>query len=197
MKQNISILALSSRKHDPYFPTTWIGMDGAAKVFWTSNFTKWLPQKVYKGFEEDNQLEDNEIKLTLSTLKPLHASWVCEIYSYLTSSKCKRLIGNDRRRAGIVETLGNDSSKLPTPDSFHSIDVLIGQVDSFISFWQKMHHECAHLFILMTYKDMKNCSVNQAKKKSGSIHIFSRNFLNYLKKILMRKLSSVYYNQYS
>ena len=57
-------------------------------------------------------------------LKPLHASWVVDLYNYLTTTKGKVVIENDWKKSGITEAIEGGYSKLQPLDTFESIDPL-------------------------------------------------------------------------
>ena len=69
-------------------------VNGAAKDFLKTKFTEWFAKKIDEGLQEVKELEDIEVKFGLTTLKPLHASWICNLYDYLTSSKGEVIIKN-------------------------------------------------------------------------------------------------------
>ena len=50
-------------------------------------FTKCYSQEIWKELESEKELNDIDIKLTLTIVKPLHASWLTNLYDYLTSQK--------------------------------------------------------------------------------------------------------------
>ena len=57
-------------------------------------------------------------------LKPLHASWVVDLYNCLTTTKGKVTIKNCWKKAGITEAIKGGYSKLKPSDPFESIDSL-------------------------------------------------------------------------
>ena len=62
-------------------------------------------------------------------LKPLHASWVCELYNYLTSSEGKPINENGWRRAGITSAVENGYASLPPLDPFESLDPMLTETN--------------------------------------------------------------------
>ena len=80
--------------YDSYFQPLDLTVNGAAKDFLKTKFTEWFAKKIDEGLQEGKELEDIEVKFGLTTLKPLHASWVCNLYDYLTSSKGEVIIKN-------------------------------------------------------------------------------------------------------
>ena len=69
-------------------------VNSSAKAFLKKKFTEWFSQKIEEGLSEGKDLEDIDIPLTLSVLKPSHASWVVDLYNYLTTTKGKVVIEN-------------------------------------------------------------------------------------------------------
>ena len=69
-------------------------VNGGAKKFLQAKLTKRFAKKIDEGLKEGKELEDIEVKFRLTTLKPLHASWVCELYDCLTSNKGEAIIRN-------------------------------------------------------------------------------------------------------
>ena len=60
-------------------------------------------------------------------LKPFHASWVVDLYNYLTTTKGKVVIKNGWKKAGITEEIKGGFSKLQPLDPFESIDPLMSK----------------------------------------------------------------------
>ena len=56
-------------------------VNGSAKSFMKKKFTEWYSSEITKALDNDVQLEDIEIKLRLSILKPLHAEWLVDLYN--------------------------------------------------------------------------------------------------------------------
>ena len=69
-------------------------VNGSTKAFLKAKFTEWFSQKIEEGLSEGKNLEDIDIPLTLSMLKPLHTSWVVDLYNYLTATKGKVVMEN-------------------------------------------------------------------------------------------------------
>ena len=65
-------------------------VNGAAKAYMKRRFTEWYSKEIWKELEAGKDLDDIDIKLTLTILKPLHARWLGDLYDYLTSSKGQR-----------------------------------------------------------------------------------------------------------
>ena len=97
-------------------------VNGSAKAFLTAKFTEWFSQKIGESLSEGKDLGDIDILLILSVLKPLHASWVVDLYKYLTTTKDKVVIENSWKKSGITEAIEGGYSKLQPLDPFELID---------------------------------------------------------------------------
>ena len=79
---------------------------------------------IAKQLDSGKPMDEIEVKLQLSTLKPLHAQWIVDIYNYLTSEKGQEVIANGWRSAGITEAISVRSQGLSSLDPFQSIHPL-------------------------------------------------------------------------
>jgi hypothetical protein len=64
------------------------------------------------------ELKGVVVKLRLSTLKPLHAGCVIDIYNEMTSSKGVELVKSGWRASGIQDAVSLGLEKLPSIDPF-------------------------------------------------------------------------------
>ena len=87
-------------------------------------FTEWYSQGIWKELESGQELNYIDTKLTLTILKPLHASWLADLYNYLTSQKRAEIIFNGRESFGITEAIAKDTKDLENLDPFVSVDAL-------------------------------------------------------------------------
>ena len=69
------------------------------KAFLKAKFTERFSQKIEEGLNEGKDLEDIDITLTLSLLKPFHESWVIDMYNYLKTTKGKVVIKNGWKKS--------------------------------------------------------------------------------------------------
>ena len=92
-----------------------------AKRLVAKKFNSWYSQQICDELESGKPLEEIDIKVRLSTLKPLHAACVVDFYNYITSAEAKEIVINDWKSAGIYEALKHGSKNLPNMDSFHNI----------------------------------------------------------------------------
>ena len=101
-------------------------VDGSAKRSIAKKFSSWYSQQIFDELESGKPLEEINIKLHHSTLKPLHAAWAVDFYNYIASAEGKEVVINGWKSAGIYEALKHGSKKLPNMDLFHDIDPLMG-----------------------------------------------------------------------
>ena len=59
----------------------------SAKAFFKRKFTEWYSGEICKQLSEGKDLDQVEVVLRLSVLKPLHAKWILEFYNDMTSGK--------------------------------------------------------------------------------------------------------------
>ena len=94
-------------------------VNGAAKAFLKRKYTEWCSGEIAKALEDGMQLDDIDIKLKLSVLKPLQAKWIVELYDHFTSEKA-----NGWKSAGITGAVEGGLSNLASLDPFAAIDPL-------------------------------------------------------------------------
>ena len=99
-------------------------VNGSAKAFMKRKFTEWYGSQISKALDDGVVLDDIDIKLRLSVLKPLHASWLVELFNHMTSNNGRQIIANGWKSAGITEALSKGSGGLESLDPFASIDPL-------------------------------------------------------------------------
>ena len=102
-------------------------VNGSAKAFLKEKLAERFSQKIEEGLSEGKDLEDIDIPLTLSLLKPLHASWVVDLYNYHTTTKDKIAIEDEWKKVDITEAIEGGYSKLQPLDPFKSIDPLMSK----------------------------------------------------------------------
>ena len=104
-------------------------VNGPSKHFMKSKFSNWYASEVGKALDEGQALENIEVPLRLSGLKALHASWVVELYDYLSSDRGQEIIKNGWSAAGVTQAINGGADNLPTLDPFQDIDPMESHVD--------------------------------------------------------------------
>ena len=65
-------------------------VNGSAKRFLAKKFNGWYSKQISDELESGKSLEEIDVKLRLSTLKPLHAGWIVDLFNYMTSAEGKK-----------------------------------------------------------------------------------------------------------
>ena len=65
------------------------------------------------------------MKLTFTTLKPLHSTWIIEFYNKKTCDEGKPIIQNGWKSAGIEDALRMGKGNMPSLEPFFDIDPLL------------------------------------------------------------------------
>ena len=87
-------------------------------------FTEWYSKRISEDIDKEIQLEDIDIKLKLSVLKPLHAKWLVEAFNFFTSPEGGEIMANGWKQAGITSAVFKGLNGLESLDPFESIDPL-------------------------------------------------------------------------
>ena len=83
-------------------------MNGSAKGFIATKFNSWYAQQISDELESGKPLEEIDIKLRLSALKPLHLAWVVDFYRYTTSADGKEIVINGWKSPEIYSPVQNN-----------------------------------------------------------------------------------------
>ena len=97
----------------------------SAKAFMKRKFTEWYSSSISKQLDEGKAIDDIDVDLKLSILKPLHAHWIKELYDYMTSENGREIISNGWKAAFITEAIEKGTKDLEPLDFFITIDLLI------------------------------------------------------------------------
>ena len=81
--------------------------------------------QIQRGMESGKDIDEIEVKLNLTTLKPLHAAWIMEFYNLMVSDQGKSVIRNGWKASGITRIIESELANLPSIDPFVDIDPLI------------------------------------------------------------------------
>ena len=100
-------------------------VNGYAKKYSKKKFNEWYANQIIQQLDEGKQLYEIEVKLRLTTLKPLHAQWLTDLFNLMTSAEGKKIILKGWESAGITEAIEKGLNNLPDLDPFHDIDPMI------------------------------------------------------------------------
>ena len=73
-------------------------------------------------------VEEIDVKLQLTRLKPLHAEWLERLYNQMTTKEVKDIIMSGWKSTGICQVIRIGSVNLVSLDPFSDIDPLISEV---------------------------------------------------------------------
>ena len=92
-----------------------------AKKFMKDQFTSWYSAQIQSQLDSGMVLDDVDVDLRLSVLKPIHATWIVSMYNHLSSSEGRQSIAKGWKKAGVTDVSG--SKKLPPEDPFKDLNV--------------------------------------------------------------------------
>ena len=106
-------------------------VNGYAKAFMKRMFTEWFATKISEALKKGKAAEDIDSTLNLSTLPPLQAKGIIELYDKMTLDLGKNVIVKEYEKSGITNRIKMGSSKLSSLDPFDEFDSLGKDQDKF------------------------------------------------------------------
>ena len=103
-------------------------VNGYCKRFMKNKFAEWYSKQVSIELENGKELADIDIKFRLTTLKPLHASWIAEFYNHMTTKAGSEISINGWRASGIADAINFGTEGLPSLDPFQDIVPLVSNM---------------------------------------------------------------------
>ena len=100
------------------------GPNGYAKKFMKDKFMLWYADQITQSLEKGIPLDMIDVDMKLTTLKPLHASWMIELYNHMTSPRGREVCLKGWEVSGIKGAVEMGLANLPPLDPFHDIDPL-------------------------------------------------------------------------
>ena len=86
--------------------------------------------QVLTHLDNGTSIDNIEIGLQLSKMKPLNAGWIVDFYNLMTTAQGKEIIDSGWKAAGIADAIRVGLSELPPIDPFNDIDpILEGEPD--------------------------------------------------------------------
>uniref|UniRef100_A0A1X7VL66 DDE-1 domain-containing protein n=1 Tax=Amphimedon queenslandica TaxID=400682 RepID=A0A1X7VL66_AMPQE len=104
----------------PFFQPLDLTINGAAKKFTRNEFVTYYSSTVQKELSSGKCIEDIEVDLKLSTIKPLHAQWLINLYNFFTTTEGHAITLKGWKKAGI-STLLDGTTTLGPDDPFKAI----------------------------------------------------------------------------
>ena len=96
-----------------------------AEKFCRKRFNHWYMEQLTEQLDNGKQIEEVDVKLQLTRLKPLHAEWLVELFNHMTTSQGKEIIMSAWKASGRIEAIKKGSARLPSLDSFNDLDPLL------------------------------------------------------------------------
>ena len=93
-----------------------------AKKFMKDQFTFWYLVNVQSQLDSELPLEDVDVDLRLSVIKPIHATWLVSLYNNLSSSEGKLSIAKGWKKARIRDVVIG-TRELPPEDPYEDISI--------------------------------------------------------------------------
>lgn len=83
---NIEVISVPANMTHFFQPLD-LMINGQAKKFFKKKFSTWYSVEVQKQVDRGINFEDVAVNLKLSVLKPIHATWLVELYNFFTATK--------------------------------------------------------------------------------------------------------------
>ena len=103
-----------------FFQPLNLTVNQSAKQLMRNKFIKYYSDAVKLELDKGSQIEDIEVDLRLTAIKPLHAQWLVEMYDFFTSEKGRQIILKGWKKAGIIGLL-DGTTEMPSEDPFQNI----------------------------------------------------------------------------
>ena len=100
------------------------GPNGYVKRMMKNKFTLWYADQITRTLDEGKDLNNIEVSLKLSVVKPLHAKWIIEMYDHMTSTAAKAVCLKGWEVTGILGAVKKGLKELAHIDPFNDIDPL-------------------------------------------------------------------------
>ena len=101
------------------------GPNGYVERMMKNKFTLWYADQITRALDEGKDLNNIEVSLKLSVVKPLHAKWIIEMYDHMTSTAGKAVCLKGWEVTGMLGAVKKGLKELaPRIDPFNDIDPL-------------------------------------------------------------------------
>ena len=113
------------RNMTKYYQPLDLTVNGYSKRFLKNKFNEWYSFQVSKQLAECVMLENVQVKLNLTILKPIHAGWLVDFYNHMTTDKGFDIIKNGWKAAGTTNAIRLGLNNLPSVDPFDEMDPML------------------------------------------------------------------------
>ena len=111
LKNNFFIVTVPKNITHLFQPLT-LTVNDHCKAFLKRKFAQWFVQQFNKQLSLGKRVEYIEMKLHLTDIKPIHAKWITQFYSNMSTEDKSKLIINGWKKSGIFDAVANGSSSL-------------------------------------------------------------------------------------
>ena len=108
-----------------YYQVLDLTVNKYAKAFPRKKFNEGYAKEIHRQLGAGIPLEEVDVKLRLSVMKPVHAHWMVELYRHMTTGEVKKNIESGWRAAGIQDAVKLGLKNLPTVDPYSDIDLML------------------------------------------------------------------------
>ena len=91
-------------------------------------FNEWYTNQVRQQLDEGKELKQFQVKLTLTTLKSIHAKWLVDFYNHMTTPEGKQVISSGCSATGIKNALKIGQTCLELLGLFADMDPLVSEL---------------------------------------------------------------------
>ena len=103
-----------------FFQPLDLTVNRAAKNYMRKQFIMFYGDAVKQQLDGGKSVEDVEVDFHLTTIKPLHAQWLVNMYNLFTTTQGACIITKGWKKAGVAGLL-DGTTKLPTEDPFKQL----------------------------------------------------------------------------
>ena len=88
-----------------------LAVNGSSKNYMKNQFITYYSTAVKQQLDSGTDLQDIEVDFKLTTIKPLHAQWLVNMYNFFTSEKGKQIILKGWKKAGVTGVMDGSVTK--------------------------------------------------------------------------------------
>ena len=128
--QDNNILIVDVRRNvTKYYQPLYLTVNRYCKKFLKRKFTQWYSAEVTRQLANKVALEDVQVKLQWTKLKPLQAGWIIEFFNEMATSKGSDIIGSGWTASRIKDAVTLGTEKLPSLDPFEELDHMMNKTE--------------------------------------------------------------------
>lgn len=109
-----------------YYQPLNLTVNSYAKWYMKNKFNSWYSKRVKQQLDNAVNLKDVNFKLQLTTIKPIHASWLIEFHNHMSTNFGKEKIEGGRKTFGIIDVLKLGTKQLY---SINDLDPMVTAVE--------------------------------------------------------------------